>query len=292
MSNEGMMRRILWFLLAFNLVVLADASAQIIRGSGGGGGGVTGWPTVLSESASTSEAAGQFLTPVCGGVVNNCDRGFQLAAGKKLEFTNSSATPIYTLTNDTGALTNVTLDAEASGNAMTIKRYRWFAAAGCNNTTASTIWDLPASNPAVAACRTGTNTTKGVLDFADGATSLTAQLTEYLHEDWTGVIDATILWQSASTSTNPVVWQLAIACAGAGESDDPAFTDDVFSADANLATAHQYNLTASNTITTTGTCAANKLMHLRIKRDPAHASDTLAATARLVGVSLKLRESQ
>src|SRR5574343_945472 len=150
MSNEGMMRRILWFLLAFNLVVLADASAQIIRGSGGGGGGggVTGWPTVLSESAATSEAAGQFLsirgqgdqagngwnfgqsstgvpflTPGCGGVANNCDRGFQLAAGKKLEFTNSSATPIYKLTNDTGALTNVTLDAEASGNAMTIKRY-------------------------------------------------------------------------------------------------------------------------------------------------------------------------
>lgn len=58
------------------------------------------------------------------------------------------------------------------------------------------------------------------------------------------------------------------------------------------ATAHQYNTTAANTITTTGTCAAGKIMHVRLKRDAGHASDTLPATAMLVGLSLKMREAQ
>lgn len=188
--------------------------------------------------------------------------------------------------------TNLTLDTEGTGNTVTIKRYKWIPAAGCNNVTAGPVWNLPTSNPAVAACRTGTNTTKGVLEFADGANALTAQYIDYLNEDWTGAIDATVIWQSGSTSTNNVVWQLAIACAGPGDSDDPAFTDDAFTADANLATANQYNATAANTITTTGTCAAGDIMSVRLKRDPAHASDTLAATAQFVGLSLKLREAQ
>ena len=190
------------------------------------------------------------------------------------------------------SLTNKTLDCEATGNVCTIKRYKWIPAAGVNNVTAGPVWNLPATNPAVAGYRTGTNTTKGVLEFADGANALTAQYQDYLNEDWIGAIDATIIYEANSTSTNNTVWQLAIACAGDGESDDPAFTDDEFTADAGKATAYLLNATAANTITTTGTCAAGEMMHVRLKRDPAHASDTLAATALFVGLSLKLREAQ
>lgn len=281
---------------------------------GGGGGGTTGWPSDSTTKRVTwanafANAIGfgdlndywaayrdptdglQFICVVAG-VQNGCNYIRKLAAGKYFEIQNSSGTSIFRVTEATGAVTNMTMDTEATGNAITIKRYKWLPAGGCTNTTPSTAWDLPTSNPAVAACRTGTNTTKGVLNFADGANALTAQWTEFLNEDWTGAIDATIVWQSGSTSTNNVVWQLAIACAGASDADDPAFTDDVFTADANDATANDYNLTAANTITTTGTCAANDVMHIRVKRDPAHASDNLAATAQLVGVSLKLREAQ
>lgn len=191
-----------------------------------------------------------------------------------------------------GTGTNLTFDTEGTGNSFTYKRYKWFPAGGCNNATSGPAWHLPTSNPAVSACRTGTNTTKGVLEFADGANALTAQLTDYLNEDWSGAIDATVIYEADSTSTNNTVWQLAIACAGDGESDDPAFTDDEFTADAGKATAHLLNATAANTITTTGTCAAGKIMNIRLKRDPAHASDTLAATAKFVGLSLKMRETQ
>lgn len=229
---------------------------------------------------------------VVAGVANACNYIRKLAAGKYVEFQNSSGTNIGRLTESTGAWTNFTINTEGTGNTITLKKYLWLPAGGCNGSTASTAWDLPTSNPAVAACRTGTNTTKGVLEFADGANALTAQWHELLSEDWTGTIDASIVWQSGSTSTNNVVWQLAIACSTDGASDDPAFTDNVFTADANKATANQYNYTSANVITTTGSCAAWSMMHVRVKRDPAHASDNLAATAQLVGVSLRLREAQ
>lgn len=205
---------------------------------------------------------------------------------------NSGSLKTYVNTTDTQTLTGKTYDTEGAGNIFTYKRYKWFPAGGCNNATSGPAWHLPTSNPAVSACRTGTNTTKGVLEFANGANALTAQLTEYLNEDWSGAIDATVLYEADSASTENTVWQLAIACAGDGESDDPAFTDDEFTADAGKATAHLLNATAANTITTTGTCAAGKIMHIRLKRDPAHASDTLAATAKFIGLSLKMRETQ
>jgi len=205
---------------------------------------------------------------------------------------NGGSLKTYVNTTDTQTLTGKTIDTEGTGNVFTYKRYKWYPAGGCNNTTSGPAWHLPTSNPAVSACRTGTNTTKGVLEFADGANALTAQLTDYLNEDWSGAIDATVLYEADSTSTNNTVWQLAIACAGDGESDDPAFTDDAFTADAGKATAHLLNATAANTITTTGTCAAGKIMNIRLKRDPTHASDNLAATAKFIGLSLKMRETQ
>lgn len=190
--------------------------------------------------------------------------------------------------SDTVTYTNKTIDAEATGNVITIPFHEDFPAAGCNNTTATSFWDLPTTNPAVAACRTGTNVQKGTLDFANGANALTAQSFFRLPTGWTGNIDAIVTW-SSSTTTGNVVWQLAIACAGDADADDPAFTDDAFTADATKGTANQLNDTASNTITTTGTCAAGDIAHLRIKRDPANGSDTMAGTARLLNVHLTYR---
>lgn len=190
----------------------------------------------------------------------------------------------------TDTLTNKTLDCEGTGNVCTYKKYKWYPAAGINNATVGTVWDLPTSNPAVPTASTGSNTQKATLDFADSS-NLSAQTNDFLNEDWTGAIDATVVWFSSTTSGD-VVWQLAIACAGDGESNDPAFTDDVFTADTAKGTGGQYNLTAANTITTTGTCAAGKIMHMRLKRDSAHASDNMAGTGRVIGVALKLREAQ
>ncbi len=215
----------------------------------------------------------------------------ELAANQTIVYQDSGGTPIFTLTENTGELTNVTLDVESTGNAVRILQYRFIPFAACQAGTASTIWDLPASNAPVAACK-GTNATKGVLEFADGATDLATTLVDYLNEDWVGGIEAKVLWESASTSTNNVLWGIAIACAGPGDDSDPAFTDDDFAVDANNATANTYNETAFNTVTTTGTCTAGDMMHIRFKRRLSQAGDTLAATAQAIGIALRLREEQ
>lgn len=197
-------------------------------------------------------------------------------------------TELTAYASDTVTLTNKTLDAEGTGNVLTIPRRLWFPAAGCNNATAGSVWDLPTSNPAVAACKTGTNTQLGVLDFADGS-NLSAQITYMLPTTWTGAVDANIKWLTSATSGS-VVWQLSTICVADAETDDPSFNTASTVTDAAKGTTLQTNDASITGVTATG-CAAGELLHLKIQRDSAHASDTLAATARLIGVELVIRET-
>jgi hypothetical protein len=194
-------------------------------------------------------------------------------------------------TTDTQTLTGKTIDVEGSGNAVTIPVKIWLTAAGCNNTTAAPFWDLPTSGAAAAACVTGTNTQKGVLDFADGATTLSAQISFMLPADFStgGNIDIVIKWLSSTTSGD-VVWQAQTSFVADGETDDPSWNTVSTVTDATKATANQTNDAAITNIDKTG-CAAGKFMHLKIYRDPAHASDTMAGTARLIGVEVTYRRA-
>lgn len=197
-------------------------------------------------------------------------------------------TELTAYASDSATFTNKTMDVEGTGNVFTIPRRIWFPAAGCNNATAGNVWDLPTSNPAVPACKTGTNTQMGVLDFADSS-NLSAQLHYALPTTWTGTVDARIKWLTSATTGN-VVWQLSTICVADAETDDPAFNTASTVTDAAKGTTLQTNDAAITTVTVTG-CAAGELMHLKIQRDAAHASDTLAATARLIGVELTIREA-
>jgi hypothetical protein len=185
-------------------------------------------------------------------------------------------------------LTNKILDCEGTGNVCTIPKRIYFPAAGCNNATAGSVWDLPTSNPAVPACKTGTNSQMGVLDFADSS-NLSAQITYMLPTTWTGTMDARIKWLTSATSGD-VVWQLATICVADAETDDPAFNTASTVTDTAKGTTLQTNDAAITTVTVTG-CAAGELMHLKIQRNAAHASDSLAATAGLIGVELTIREA-
>ena len=190
----------------------------------------------------------------------------------------------------TATLTNKTLDVEGTGNILTTVSYIALPAAACQSTTATLLWDTPTTNPAVAACITGTNTQKGVADFADGASALSMQITFPLPRDWTGAVDVRLKWLT-SAITGSVVWQIATACVADAETDDPAFNAASTLTDAAKATANQTNDADITGVTMTG-CAAGELLHLKVLRDPPHASDTLAATARLIGVELTLRRAQ
>jgi hypothetical protein len=176
---------------------------------------------------------------------------------------------------------------------LTIPVKIWIPAAGANNTVAAPIYDLPASNAPVATAY-GTSPNKfGGLDHADGASALTSQFSVRLPSDWvvTGGIDITFIWFSASTSTNSAVW----TCASKSIADNedvlaPTFNTTQTVAKANNASANTRNSATITGVDTTG-LAAGELAIFRVGRDPTNGSDTLAATAVLIGVELTYRRT-
>lgn len=260
--------------------------------SSGAACGTGGTNALLDGVTHTDTLAGTVVRGdiVCG---NSTPKWARLARGTtgQVLFTNSSGDCEWgsvDISSTTVTFTEKTLNAESSGNVITLPKRVWFPAAGCNNATAGTIWDLPTSSPAVAACVTGTNTQKGVLEFANSG-NLSAQTTYLLPTTWTGTIDARIKWVTSATSGD-VVWQLATICVADAETDDPAFNTASTVTDTAKGTTLQTNDAAITTVTVTG-CAAGELMHVKILRDSGHASDTLAATAQLIGVELVIREA-
>lgn len=192
-------------------------------------------------------------------------------------------------TSDSATLTNKTLDVEGTGNAITIVDKVWFAAAGCNNATATSFYDLPTSNPAAPACITGTNTQKGVLDF-DAATDESAQVSLALPSDWSGNIDLKYKWLADATSGS-VVWGVQTSCVADAETDDPSWNTASTVTDAAKGTTLQTNDASMTSITITG-CAAGELLHLRFFRDADNGSDDMTGDARLIGAELTLRRAQ
>lgn len=186
-------------------------------------------------------------------------------------------------------LLNTRYNAESTGNLLTLPFKLWIPAAICNNATASSpLWSFPTSNPGVPACRTGSNTQYGTMDFADAA-DLSAQYHVKLPSDWTSTIDAKFVWFTSATSGD-VVWQIASSCVADAETSDPSFNTASTVTDTAKGTTLQLNDASITTVTVTG-CAAGELMYLKVRRDSGHASDNLAATARLVGLELTYRRA-
>lgn len=177
----------------------------------------------------------------------------------------------------------------AAITSRTITFPQWLDAGFCQDTTDVVAWSLPTSDPAVANCVTGSNTQKLVMDFADGASTLSMQRELRLPSDWTGAIDATFKWYTSATS-GAVVWQIATICVADAATGDPSFNTASTVTDTAKGTTNQYNDATISGVTATG-CLAGNVLYIRVFRDPTNGSDTLAATARLVGVELVLRRA-
>jgi hypothetical protein len=186
----------------------------------------------------------------------------------------------------TETLSNKTLDAEATGNSITLPFYAQFAAAGCNNASASPLLDLPTANAPAASCLTGTNTQQGTLDF-DDASAKSAQVSFLLPPDWTGAVDADLYWLVTSGgSANAVRWTLSTACSASGATYDTAF-NAAQTITTNVGANNAVAVSSQAGITTTG-CAPDNWLHIKIARD---VTDTSTATARLVSVRFRFRRT-
>lgn len=139
-----------------------------------------------------------------------------------------------------------------------------FPAAGCANTTASPAWDLPTSSAATAACATGSNNQKGVLNFTNGQS---AQNHFYLPS---GVVNAALvlIWSSAQTSSTGT-WALTAVCNAIDgtTTDDAAYT--TFWAPSGPHTspsvANRVTVTTGNGIAFPASCTGgNKWMNIKL----------------------------
>lgn len=189
----------------------------------------------------------------------------------------------------TVTLTNKTVDAEATGNAITLPYNIEFIAAGVNGSTAATMLDLPTSNPAVAAAFTsGSNTIYGVLDF-DASTDQSAQGSFILPTGWTGNIDSDLDWFAAAIS-GTTRWAIQCGCTAAGESNDPSWNTASTTGTAPNGTTNRRVITSFSNITTTG-CAAGERFHWKVYRDADGTSgtDDMTGNARLRAVYFTIR---
>ncbi|MGH9862542.1 MAG: hypothetical protein ACRD35_03885, partial [Candidatus Acidiferrales bacterium] len=254
------------------------------------GVGTTNYAIKTGDGSVDFGAATDFKVPTAAGLSPTANGLIAYdSTSNTLEFGNNGTNRVVVGRDTTDTLTNKTIDAEATGNIITQPSKIWIPASTCVAGTATLNWDDdPAQAEPTAACVAGTNTTKGVADFLDSATNA-VQMAYLLPGDWTGNTDITFFWFT-SVTTNNVVWQVQTICVADAETDDPAFNSANTVTDAAKATANQMNTANITSITITG-CAAGEMLHLRVLRDPGHASDTLGATARLYGVELTLRRA-
>jgi len=167
----------------------------------------------------------------------------------------------------------------------------WLPFAGCQNTTAFLLWDSPTSNPAVAACITGTNTQKGVADF-DASTDQSLQYTARLPAQYSGgSIDARVVWLAAATSGS-AGWCVQLIKVSDAATDDPAFPAQASgncTSDAAKGTTLQTNVATISGVTCSS-CAGGDLLHIKLSRDAdgSAVTDDMTGNGRAIGLELTI----
>ncbi len=128
------------------------------------------------------------------------------------------------------------------------------------------------------------------IDFPDTSTT---------YAEWTVIVPCNIsltnmtaqfIWTANSTSTNSVVWQIEASTTMDTEAIDRTWSSPVTISDANGASTYTNRTTGTTSSFTpagytNGTLVA---MQVRVARLPSDGSDTLGATARLIGVVLSV----
>jgi hypothetical protein len=154
----------------------------------------------------------------------------------------------------------------------------------------------PATTQGAAAGTLETTTNKNdynFVDFADTAGALYAEFLFPLPSDYGGgTITAKFYWTANSVSGNSVVWGIQAIAIADDEPLDVAFGTLQSVTDANHTTAYDLNISgATGAMTIGGTPAAGELVIWRVFRSSGNASDTLAATARLLAVVIEYTRS-
>jgi hypothetical protein len=131
------------------------------------------------------------------------------------------------------------------------------------------------------------------LDF-DQATQEFAHATIRMPSDWNaGTVTAEFDWTRAGTSTSGVVWALEAVALNDGDAIATAYGTEQEIADTPTAgtTLLMFQSSATPSITIGNSPSAGDLVLLRVKRNVASGSDTLAVDAMLIGVMINYTRS-
>lgn len=231
----------------------------------------------------------QFLC-VIAGVENDCNYIRKLASGKYFEIQDHNGTSIFRVSAASGAITNARLDAEGTGNAITLP-FRWdldmCGVSPTDGTTVGHVWNRdPLSTAPTATADVDTNRGRCVLAFPDSDGDYGVQITRQIPDGiLTGNLDADIWWDTAGTGN--ARFQIQTKCYADDEADDASFnTASVVTATAG--TSGRPNKQTITGITTTG-CAGGEMMRIRFFRNRTEASDSLNAALNVEKVVFKGR---
>jgi hypothetical protein len=206
-------------------------------------------------------------------------------SGNSGQVAQSSGTLSETKLKTADANGNI-VDAGGSGTlGITFPSKTYASSAICNNTVPASAWNLPTSAAPTVSCRIGTNTQEGTLNFADADS---AQFSLPLASDWTGAIDARLIFFSRDTR-GTVIFQIATSCTATSGStvDDIAFnTADVFTTITLNATANAQWETNKTGINVTG-CSPLNTLQVKISR----ATDTASSRVSVKGLELTVRRA-
>jgi hypothetical protein len=195
-------------------------------------------------------------------------------------------TELTAYASDTVTRTNFTLNAESTGNVVTIPAYWDMDLVSVVSSTAAHIWnDDPLSTACAPLAVTGINRTTGVCTFPASDGEYGRQITRYLPTGWTGSFDAEIWWKT--TGTGNARFSIQTVCYADNEIDDAAFNTATVTTSAAGTTGRPNKQTVTG-IATTG-CAAEELMRIRFSRNQAEGSDTLNAALDVEKVVFKFR---
>lgn len=203
-------------------------------------------------------------------------------------------TELTAYASDTVTLTNKTFDAEGTGNVLTIPWEAYYPAAGCINTTAGSVWNVPVSNPAVAACDTGTNVQTAYMGFND-TTDQGFEGSLRLPTGHTGSIDVIVRYKAASATTGAMGWCFQMVRVATGSTSDPAYPAQAAGncvSDTVPGTAGQED-EATITGATCTSCVAGDIVYWRLSRDANGGAVTDGATGdgRVIGFTVRTRRA-
>jgi len=244
---------------------------------------ILGSPGALSTSLNAASGNSGRVAQSSGALTNG-DLGSFDANGNVVDST--LATTNVATNSSTTTFTNKTIDAEGTGNTITIPTKLFLRAALCNNGTAGFAADATSATPTVACF--GTTTKIGVWQAADADAITWSYL---LTSDFTGNIDGKIAFNSPDT-TGTVIFNVALACVdGTGATaDDPAYnSSSAFGTITLAAPANASWTTTVSNITKSGTttCGAGTWMNIKVTR----ATDTGASRVNFKSLELTVRRA-